>query len=251
MGDAAPINETIWFLKRCDLFERLTPSECQRLDRRAAVRSVRRGEIIYFPGEPGSHVLLLAQGRVKIKAILPDGKEMIFAFIEEGEVFGELALLDAEPRQEYAEAVEPSRVIALPRDDVLWLMSHRSDVALSVTKLLGLRRRRIENRLRNVLFRPVRDRVASLLLELLDAYGEPATERTEARLEIRLRLSHQDLANLIGATRETVTYALGRLQHEGLIEVRRRRIAVLDRRRLAEEAGEVPHTPVLGESGLH
>jgi CRP-like cAMP-binding protein len=247
VGHAAPINETIWFLKRCDLFEKLTPSECQRLERRAAVRSLRRGEVVYFPGEPGSHVLLLAQGRVKIKAVLPDGKEMIFAFIEEGEVFGELALLDTEPRQEYAEAVEQSRVVALPREDVLWVMSQRSDVALSITKLLGLRRRRIENRLRNVLFRPVQERVAALLIELLDSYGN----YNAGRWEISLRLSHQDLANLIGATRETVTGALGHLQHCGIIEVRRRRVTVLDRRRLVEQSGEIPGATVVGESRAH
>jgi CRP-like cAMP-binding protein len=239
------MHETIWYLKRCDLFERLTPSECQRLERAATARSFQRRETVYFLGEAGSSVLLLAEGRVKIKSLLPDGKEMIFAFIEEGEVFGELALLDAEPRQEYAEAIEPSRVIALPRDEVLWLMSQRPDVALSVTKLLGLRRRRIENRLRNVLFRPVRERVAALLLELLETYGQGPG----GRREIGLRLSHQDLANLIGATRETVTNELGRLQAERLIEVKRRRIAILDRRRLAEQAGEVqpiPSAPVAG-----
>jgi CRP-like cAMP-binding protein len=230
------MTETIWYLKRCPLFERLSPDESRRLEARALARTVAKRQIIYFPDEPGKTVLLLARGRVKIKAVTPDGRETIFAFIEAGEVFGELALLDAEPRREFAEAVEDSLVLAIPREDVLWLMERRADIALTVTKLLGFRRRRIENRLRNTLFRSTRERVASLLLELLETHGQ----RAGVGWEIRLKLSHQELANLIGATRESVTLAMGRLQREGLVSVQRRVIRVPDRARLALAVDEVP-----------
>lgn len=227
------MSETIWFLKRCPLFEGLTPAQRQRLEARAVLRTFRRGQVIYFPTEPGLSVLLLARGRVKIKALTPEGKETIFAFIEEGELFGELALLDDAPRNEYAEAVGEVRVVALLREDLLWLMGQRPDVALSLTKLVGLRRRRIESRLRNLLFRSTRDRLLALLLELLDSHGQPHG----AGWEIRLPLSHQELANLIGATRETVTLTLGQLQREGLLRVLRRRLLILDRKRLDAAAG--------------
>jgi CRP-like cAMP-binding protein len=226
------MSEKLWFLKRCDLFERLTPAESQRLESRAVARTFRKREMIYFPTELGHSVLLLARGRVKIKVITPDGKETILAFIEAGELFGELALLDSEPRNEYAEAVEDAHILAIPREELLWLMAQRPDVALSITKLLGLRRRRIENRLRNILFRSNRDRISSLLLELVEEHGR----QTGEGWEIQIQFSHQDLANLIGATRETVTLTLGRLQREKLIQVRRRRITVLDRPRLSAEA---------------
>jgi CRP-like cAMP-binding protein len=230
------MSETIWFLKRCPLFEGLTPPQRHRLEGRAVLRNFRRGEIIYFPTEPGRSVLLLARGRVKIRSVTPEGKETILAFIDEGELFGELALLDEQPRNEYAEAVGDCRVIALLREDLLWLMAQRPDVALSLTKLVGLRRRRIENRLRNVLFRPTRERLLSLLQELLEFHGRPAG----GAWEIGLRLSHQELANLIGATRETVTLALGQFQREGLIRVNRRLITVVDRRRLEAAANGLP-----------
>jgi CRP/FNR family transcriptional regulator, cyclic AMP receptor protein len=226
------MSETIWYLKRCPLFERLTPAEARRLEARALMRSFRPREVIYFPAEPGQTVLLLARGKVKIKAITPDGRETILAFIEAGELFGELAILDGAPRDEFAEAVEAAQVLAIPRDELLWLMGRRPDVALHVTKLLGFRLRRVENRLRNILFRSNRERTVALLLELLESHGQ----RAGGRWEIRLRLSHQELANLIGATRETVTVTLGQLQREGLIAVQRRRIQVLDRGRLAAEA---------------
>jgi CRP/FNR family transcriptional regulator, cyclic AMP receptor protein len=229
---AALMNEKIWVLKRCQLFELLTPEECRRLESGAEMRTFRRQEIIYFPTDPGQSVLVLSRGRVKIKSVTVSGKETILTFIEPGEVFGELALLDAEPRREFAEAVEEARVLAMPRGNLLWLMEHRPDVALHVTRLLGFRRRRIENRLRNLLFRSNRERIACLLLELLETYGRPA----DGGWEIRLRLSHQDLANLIGATRERVTVTLGQLQRAGLIAVSRRRLVVLDRARLTTEA---------------
>ena len=226
------MSETIWYLKRCSLFERVTPAEAQRLEAHSSLRSFARREIIYFPGEPGHSVLVLARGRVKIKTVTPDGRETISAFIVEGELFGELALLDAAPRGEFAEAVEPSQVLAVPRADIIWLMDRRPDVALHVTKLFGFRLRRVENRLRNILFRSNRERIVALLLELLDSHGQKDADGWE----IQLRLSHQDLANLIGATRETVTGTLGQLQHEGLIVVRRQRIRVIKRARLVAEA---------------
>jgi len=233
------MSEKIWFLKRCDLFERLTPAEQRRLEGSSVMRTFRRGEMIYFPGERGQSVLLLVEGRVKIKAVTADGRETIFAFIEEGELFGELALLDDEPRNEYAETTMRARVLAMPRDELLWLMGQHSDMALHITRLVGLRRRRIENRLRNILFRSVRHRVVSLLLELVESHGQACGRAWE----IRLRLSHQELANLIGATRETVTANLGRLQREGLVQIERRRITILDRRRLTDEADETEVAP--------
>jgi CRP-like cAMP-binding protein len=142
-------------------------------------------------------------------------------------------VLDDRPRKEYAEAVEDSLVLALPREELLWLMARRPDVALSVTKLLGFRLRRVENRLRNTLFRSTRERTIGLILELLDEHGE---QLAGGGWEVRVRLSHQELANLIGATRESVTLALGQLQRDGLIAVHRRFIRVPDRRRLATAA---------------
>lgn len=224
----------IWFLKNCRLFEQLTSEQCDRLDRAASFRQFGRGDMIYFPNEPGTTVLLLAKGRVKIKHITPEGKEAILAFVEEGELFGELSLFDGAARDEYAETVANSQVLAIPREEILRLAEQRTDVALHITKLVGLRRRRIENRLRNVMFRSSRERVIGILLELLESHGQLQGNR----VELALRLSHQELASLIGATRETVTVVLGNLQLERLIEVRRRRIVVLDREGLARALNE-------------
>ncbi len=240
------MDRTLWYWKRCDLFEKLTPEQARRLESRASTRVFKRRDLIYSPTEPGESVMVLASGRVKIKDLTPDGKETILAFIEEGEIFGELALFDGEARREYAEAMENTQLLVIPRADLLWLMETRADVALSITMLIGLRRRRIENRLRNVLFLSSRDRMVRILLELMDAHGD--RDRNECTL--RLPLSHQDLGSLIGVTRETVTVVLGRLQVEGLLAVQRRRIRVLDCERLRQEGRSVTAAVPRGQARL-
>lgn len=226
------MTEKIWYLKQIDWLSQLTSVEAQRLESRAVTRKFKKGQIVYFPQEAGETVLLLASGRVKLKTVTPDGKEAILAFIEEGELFGELALLDGSPRGEFAEAVLDCQVIAVPASALQEVMEQRPDVALGITRLVGLRRRRIQNRLQNILFRSNRERLTSLLLELIETHGV----RQDDHWQIGLRLSHQDLASLIGATRESVTLILGQLQLEKLIRVRRRQLTVLDRERLAGEA---------------
>lgn len=220
----------LWYLKQCPLFERLTAPEAAQLNRHARAREYRRKELIYAPTEPGRSILLLARGRVKIMDVTGDGKETIFAFIEEGELFGELAAVDDDPRREFAEAATHARVLMIPREVLARLMAARPDIALGVTKLIGLRRRRVENRLRNVLFLSGRERVLRVLRELLDEYGEGTGDCRG----IRLPLSHQDIAGLVGLTRESVTVLLGELQRSGLVAVQRRRITVLHCQRLQE-----------------
>jgi len=214
----------LWYLRGCDLFENLTPEEAERLERRALFRTFKRNSLIYSPSDPGQGVMVLAKGRVKIKDITSDGKESILTFIEEGEMFGELAILDGQPRQDYAETVLDSEIVVVPRENMLWLMRTKPDVSLYITKLIGLRRQRIENRLRNVLFLPSRERMIRLLHELMEAHGD----RQGNRCELRLALSHQELASLIGVTRETVTTTLGHLQVEGFIKAERRRLVIVD-----------------------
>lgn len=228
------MSSPIWYLKTCDLFERLSDPEAERLNRRALVRKFKKKAVVYAPTDAGQTVLVLASGRVKIYDLTHEGRETILAFVEQGELFGELAALDGQPRQEFAEAVEDCEVLAIPGDDFMGLLESRGDLALSVTKLVGLRRQRIETRLRNILFLPSRLRLVRVLIELVDSHGE----RKGFQYAIRFPLSHQDLAGLIGVTRETVTLTLGQLQAEGLIAIERQRVIVRDLKRLRQEGDQ-------------
>lgn len=223
------MSETHWYLKKCDLFERLTPEHAQRLESCSRVRRFSGGTPVYLPADEAYAVYLLATGRVKVCHLTDDGKQSILAFIEPGELFGELALLEPGPRDEYVETIEPSTVVMIPGTELRWMMNEYADVSLGITKVIGIRRKRIERRLKQLLFLSNRQKVVHLLLELAEQYGLPAADGTD----LGIRLSHQDLANIIGSTRETVTVALGKLQLEGLIRVKRQRIKLLDVQRLA------------------
>lgn len=224
------MSERLWYLKSCDLFQRLNPVQLAELEKRCRVRRFGRGAPIYLPADYADGVLLLAEGRVKIGSFTEEGKQTILAFIEPGELFGELALMGSEQREEYAEAVVKSTVILIPKEVMEELLAQNPEVSLGVTKLIGLRRRRVERRLKYLLFRSNRDRLVHLLLELVEQYGRQTAEG----IELTIKLSHQDLANIIGSTRETVTVVLGELQNEGRIGLGRRKIVLKDLQFLAD-----------------
>jgi len=218
-------------LARCDLFRHVTPERLQRLETISPARSFARNNSIYLPGEPAEEVFLLVSGRVKICHLTPEGKQSILAFIEPHELFGESAIFEFGPREEYAEAIEPSTVLKIPSREIRSLIRQQPDVSWSITRMIGLRRRRIERRLKNLLFLSNRDRLCHLLLELAERHGVAGPEGTR----LQINLSHQNLANVIGSTRETVTVILGELQAEGLLHLGRRKIVLLQPQRLAED----------------
>jgi CRP-like cAMP-binding protein len=221
--------DCVWYIKNCCLFERLTADQLTRLEQRARVRHVPKNTPVYLPSDAATGVFLLAEGRIKLCSSTPDGKQAILAFIEPGELFGELALLDESEREEHAETMMASTLVLLAGEAIEQLMNESPQLALGVTKLIGLRRRRIERRLKSLLFRSNRDRLIHLLLDLASQYGRESEDGTL----LSIPLSHQDLASIIGATRETVTTLLGELQLERLIKVARQRLVIRELKRLA------------------
>jgi CRP-like cAMP-binding protein len=235
-SEAESMHEKYWLLKKCSLLEQLSTAELSRLESRCRIRNFPRRSPIYLPSEDASAVLLLASGRVKICSFTSDGRQGILAFIEPGELFGEHALIGAAHREDFAEALEPSTVVLIPGNEIFRLMELHAEVSLGVTKLIGLRRRRIERRLKYLLYRSNRERLVHLLLELAEQYGR----RAPSGVALDIRLSHQDLASVIGSTRETVTVALGELQAEGLLKLARRRIVISNLARLAQSVEMEP-----------
>jgi CRP/FNR family cyclic AMP-dependent transcriptional regulator len=235
-----------WFIKNCRLFDRLSDEQCVRIERGARTRRFPKSAAIYLPSDALDGVFLLIEGRIKLGSTTPDGKQAILAFIEPGELFGELALVEDGNREERAEAMIASEVLLLNGTAVRSVLAESAELALGVTKLIGLRRRRVERRLRSLLYRSNRDRLVHLLVDLCEQYGTPTPEG----LLLSLHLSHQELASIIGATRETVTALLGELQLEGYIRVRRQTLVVRDRKKLEKLLAEdrlappsEPHRP--------
>jgi CRP-like cAMP-binding protein len=237
--------ETYWHLSKCNLFNRLQPEDIRHMESVSRMKSFRRGESVYLPADAADGVLLLTSGRIKICHVTPEGKQSILVFVEPGEVFGELSLVDPTVRQEYAEATENCQLVCIPREEVQRCMRKYPDLTLGITKLIGVRRRRVERRLRHLLFHSNRERLIYLLIELVEQYGR----RVEGGVELSIKLSHQEMANIIGSTRETVTVVLGELQKEGMIEIARRRVKILDLNRLATEVQTTVRLPESGLSG--
>ena len=230
----AGMSERLWYLKSCELFQQLSPDQLTALESRCRVRSFPRRTPIYLPADHADGVLLLASGRVKIGSFTEEGKQTILAFVEPGEVFGELSLLGTQEREEYAEAVEKSTVVLISNDVMQQLLIENPGVSLGITKLYGLRRRRVERRLKYLLFHSNRERLVHLLLELAEQYGR----QSAVGVELGIKLSHQDLASIIGSTRETVTVVLGELQAEGRLELGRRKIVLTDLTQLADSVNQ-------------
>lgn len=223
-----------WYLKSCDLFQRLPEDELAQLEACSRYRTFAARSVIYLPADHADAVVTLVSGRVKLCHATADGKESILALIEPGEVFGELCLLSGDDREELAIAMEKSSAVLIPRQAMQKVVDRHAELALGITRLVGFRRQRIERRLRYLLFHPNRDRLIHLLLELLEKYGRTAPGGTL----IGIKLSHQDLASIIGSTRETVTATLGELQEQGFIELGRQKIIVHSVSRLAAEVEE-------------
>lgn len=228
--------DSFWFIKNCNIFSQMSSEDLQWVEGHSRMRKLKRGEPVYLPNHQTDGVLLVAEGRVKICHITPEGKQSILNFIDQNEIFGELSIFDTVEREEYAEAAENTTLVWIPKAAMQAVVRKYPDIAFRFTKVIGLRRQRIERRLRNLLFRSNRERVIHLLLELVEKYGRP----TDLGMDLNIRLSHQEMAGIIGSTRETVTVVLGQLQSEGLIKIARRRISILDLNKLAGEVNERP-----------
>lgn len=228
--------DRLWYLKNCSLFRGLSPELVERLESRSRFRQFEPKSIIYLPDDDADCVMLLASGRVKMYHVTADGRQSVLAFIDPGELFGELSVISTGGREEFAEAMETSSVIMIPGDEMRELIEEQATVSLEMTKLMGLRRRSIERRIKSLLYRTPRERMTCLLLELAEKYAEPCADG----VLLNIRLSHQEMSNVIGTTREMVTVMLGELRTCGMIEIKRRRVIVKDLETLASSVGEQP-----------
>lgn len=203
----------IWYLKKVNFFKGMTQEDMTALAHVTEMKNIRKKDVIFLPGQPGNHVYLLKKGYVKISRILPDGRELTMALLQPGEIFGELEAVEESPRNTQALAHTDALICVLSKSDLMNLIQKKPELGIRLTKLIGFRRRVIENRLENLIYRNVPERLAALLVELSQQFGEKADED----IRINIALTHEDLANLIGTARATVTETLGEFKDQGLI----------------------------------
>lgn len=213
----------LWFLKHIRLFDGISPSEMQEMEKITRMEEVKKRQPLYLPGDPSSNVYLLKKGRVKIANTAPNGKEVTFDILEPGEVFGELDVLEDAPRSTSAETLDDAVICVIPRKDFDQYLAMHPTVMFKLTKLIGLRLKKIQSRVEDLVFREVPARLAHLLSELGKTEG--VVEKQGIRLKVKL--THQEMANLIGCSRETVSTTMGQFRDDGLIQIDGRTITIL------------------------
>lgn len=234
------MQELIWYLNRHNFIpsiqahaRSLPEAEYRSLLSRIEMRPLKKGEAVYFPGEPSTYTYLLKEGHVRICRITPEGRTLALDILDPGHLFGEISLSEPKPRQEVAIAMGPALICKFPREYMKALVRSDPDFALRITKAMGDRLLQIENRMEDMLFCPVPVRLARLLLSLAGRY--PNVDG-EGQRRINLPITHQELGELIGANRETVTACLNRFKKEDLISYHGHRITLLDEARLMEKS---------------
>lgn len=199
----------------------------RRLERMAEQRNYRRRQVIHFADQPGDYVYLLCSGRVKVARVSDQGREVTLYLVEPGQLFGEEALSESgTPYGVMAETLDDSLVCAFRRSDFLEAYQNAPAASLDLVRVVNDRRAMAESKIADLVFLDVPKRLAKLLLRLYD--------RAERRGDglISSKYTHQELANLIGSTRETTTLILNEFRRQGRIEFSGRKIIIRRREEL-------------------
>jgi CRP/FNR family transcriptional regulator, global nitrogen regulator len=203
--------------------------DLERAGIRVAARRFGARDLIYAPGDPDGQLHFLLEGTVRLYKIYGEYKEATVALLAEGDVFGELSLEEGSCQNAFAEAVTDARVAVVRKSVLIDLIKRRPEFALKLFSAFSERLRQFNQTIESLLDREVSARLATLLSHLGERFGESDGSATI----IKVRLTHQDLANMIFSTREAVSKEMSGFQRAGLIEVRNRRISVTPR--LAKE----------------
>ena len=210
----------------------------ERVGLRVVERRFAPKDMIFTPGDPDDQLYFLISGAVRLYKIYGDYKEATTALLKDSGVFGKLSLVEGRWQDVFAEAVTETRVASIQKASLERVIKSDPEFALRLFSSLSERLRQSDEVIESLLHREVSTRLATLLVNLSERFGEDIS----ADVLIDVRLTHQDLANMIASTREAVSKVMSELQRDGVIEIRSRRIAILDRGALSRRAS--------GPSGL-
>jgi CRP/FNR family transcriptional regulator/CRP/FNR family cyclic AMP-dependent transcriptional regulator len=216
-----PDKETSYF-KQVSFFADLPEEEIQALSPITKRRTFRAGEVIFHRDDPGQVLYMIKEGKVKICIISPDGQEVSLTVFGKGEYFGEFALLDGLPRSTDAVALEKVECYTLQRSDFHNTILKNPKIAILILEALSKRLRNTNQMVEDLIFLDVYGRVAKKLLELADAHGV----KVDDGVRIDVRLTQQELAAMVGASRESVNKVLGYFTDKNFISTDKHRITI-------------------------
>jgi CRP/FNR family transcriptional regulator, cyclic AMP receptor protein len=227
-------DEEVELLSRVDLFDSLSEEEIRQLLDENSDVCLEEGETFYAPWEHDGELFVLKKGRIRIYRT-EGTREFTLEVVEAGTVFGEMAFTPHRLRESFARAMEPSVVLVMDHAGVERLIRQKPLVGLRMISLLSERLRYYETRMEDVSLKEVPARLASFILFLVESEGV----QIPGEIRIPTSYTHEHLGTMIGANREAVTKAFGRLQDEGAVQLRRRLIYVEDVEALESVAGRL------------
>jgi len=215
--------ESVDLLANIPLFETLKTEHLSEIASKIRIRNYKRGETIIRQDEPGSMLYIIMKGHVKIMTLTPEGDELIIAMLSDNDFFGELSLLDGQPHSASAVAMDTTQVMTLQRDDFLEAIYKSQEMVHKILIALSRRLRCTDILLEDAIRLNLAARLSKRLLELGEKFGVI----TDNCIKIELRLTQQDLANLLGASRVAINRLLHQLQDSGLISIDKKHITIL------------------------
>ncbi len=218
-------------MSEVDIFADLSQAEMDAIAAAAPMRTYAAGELLYSPHNPVQTLFILKSGRVRVFRIAADGRALTTAIITPGTIFGEMVLLGQRMYDNYAEAIDEAVVCVMSREDVHRFLLSDPRIAARITAILGERLIEMERRLSDTVFKSVPQRIATTLATL-------ARQQHRLSRTTQVRLTHEQLAALVGTSRETATKALNDLADRGLLRLSRGRITILDPEGISAEAGD-------------
>jgi len=215
-------------LQSVPLFAHLSDEEAESIARATRERSYPKNSVIVFEDDPGDAMFVVKSGQVKVVLIGEDGREVILSVLGDGDFFGEMALIDDQPRSAHVIAMEDSRLLVLYRDDFHRCLESTPRIALGLLRALSRRLRSADDKIGSLVLLDVPGRVARLLLELADE-GNGTT--------ISRNITHHTIAQMVGSSRETVSRTIRTFADGKMIEVSKDTIEISDRSKLESIAG--------------
>jgi CRP/FNR family transcriptional regulator len=214
-----------WYLEKFNMLQQINKNDMIHLERSMVMRTVSKNTLIHFPDREGRFVYLLEEGVIKIVHTGEDGKEFIKHLLKPGSLFGELSILEsAEDTGDYAVALEESLICFMDAGMMQGMMQQNPQWDTYIRKLVGLRIKKVENRLVSMIFKNSRQRISDFMLEVAREFGQPVA----GRYRVKNMLTHEDIARLTATTRQTTTLILNKLRASGDLEYDTRLLFVRD-----------------------
>jgi CRP/FNR family transcriptional regulator, cyclic AMP receptor protein len=217
--------------RKIPLFSSLKDEELEAIARVSVVKNCPKDSLILIEDEDGDALFIIKKGKVKVTSFSESGKEVIFSILGDGDFFGDMSLLDGKPRSASVIAIEESLVYIIRSSDFNRIIEKHPNIARKLLKELASRLRKADERIESHVFLNVKGRVAGILLLLADESGK----KTPGGIVIRSRPTHQNLANMVGTTRETVTRILKQMESNNYIALSGKEVTILDPERFKRD----------------